>query len=143
MNTKNYLVAAVLLAATIMAGCSQKGNPPEKIVAAFKKLHPQATIEKWNDEPPVWEAKYKDATGSGAVSFDKNGVVTETELVINEDQLPAQPAIPDYIQANYKEKLQRCEKIVTADGTTTYEIQITGKEIVFDAQGKFLQEEAD
>lgn len=65
-------------------------------------------------------------------------------MVIEESELPNQPVIPEYIKTKYPgEKLQSCEKVEKKDGTITYEIQITGKEIVFDAIGKYLNEEAD
>jgi hypothetical protein len=134
----------LLLAFAISACQSSKQEAPASIQDAFKKLHPDATILQWNDESPVWEAKYKEGNEKGAVSFDANGEVTETELVIDEAQLPNSPVIPEYIKANYSgEKIQGCEKITLANGTVTYEIQITGKEIVFDSEGKFLEEELD
>jgi len=92
----------------------------------------------------MWEAKYKDGEEKGAVSFNSKAEVTETELVIPESQLPNVSVIPDYIKVHYpNEKIQGCEKITKADGTITYEIQITGKEIVFNAEGKYLSEEMD
>jgi len=137
----------LLFIGIVFNACNQadkERKAPDNIVAAFKKLHPAATIEKWNDEPPIWEAKYKDGNEKGAVSFDKDASVTETEIVIEESLLPDQPAIPDYIKAHYTgEKIQHCEKVTKADGTVTYEIQITGKEIVFDKDGKYLSEEMD
>lgn len=134
----------LLLALAISACQSSKPEAPASIQNAFKKLHPEATILQWNDESPVWEAKYKEGNEKGAVSFDANGEVTETELVIDEIQLPNSPSIPEYVKANYPgEKIKGCEKITLASGTVTYEIQITGKELVFDAEGKFLEEEED
>ena len=141
------LIATIIFTVlTFLTACNQahKNEPPGQIVSAFKKLHPNATIEKWNDEPPIWEAKYKDGNERGAVSFDKDAMVTETELVIEESKLPNQQTIPDYIKTHYtSEKIQRCERVTKADGTITYEIQITGKEIVFDKDGKYLSEEMD
>ena len=139
----------ILILSTILAlsNCKQNNSDepvPEIIKKAFDKIHPNAVILKWNDESPVWEAKYKEGAEVGAVSFDANGSVTETELVIAKEQLPDGSAIPDYIATNYpKEKIQSCEKITLANGTVTYEIQITGKELVFDQAGNFLEEEKD
>jgi len=131
----------------ISFGCNQHSKhreAPDDIVAAFKKHHPNATILKWNDESPVWEAKYTDEKEKGAVTYDKDANIIETELVIEESELPHQPAIPEYIKTKYPgEKIQSCEKVEKKDGTITYEIQITGKEIVFDAAGKYLDEEPD
>jgi hypothetical protein len=130
-----------------LAACSQSSKTPEvpgNISEAFTLLHPTATILKWNDEPPIWEAKYEDGEEEGAVSFNDQAEVVETELVISENELPNAPKIPDYIKANYRSgKIQGCEKITKQDGTIIYEIQITGKEIVFDAEGKYLSEEKD
>ncbi|SKC19690.1 hypothetical protein [Dyadobacter psychrophilus] len=136
-----------LLAIVILAACTEKKQgttPPEKTVEAFKTLHPKAVIEKWNDEPPIWEAKYSEGSEKGAVSFDQKNDVTETELVLSENALPNLEAIKGYITANYpKERILRCEKIVKTAGDTTYEIQITGKELIFDTAGNFIAEEPD
>lgn len=117
---------------------------PEKIKEAFLKIHPNATITKWNDEPPMWEIKYKDGDEEGAVSLDQSGKVTETELVIKENHLSNPKMIQEYIKVNYPgEAPNHFEKVAKPDGTITYEIQITGKELVFDNNGKFLREELD
>ena len=136
-----------IISILLMAACNQSSKTrevPSNIEEAFTKLHPNATIEKWNDEPPIWEAKYKDGEEKGAVSFNDKAEVVETELVVSENELPNAPIIPDYIKANYlNEKIQGCEKITKQDGTIIYEIQITGKEIVFDREGKYLSVEKD
>ncbi|MCW2118254.1 hypothetical protein [Flavobacterium sp. 7A] len=138
------LLLTVLFAFTACKQSSTSREVPENIKMAFVKSHPYAIILKWNDEPPFWEVKYKESTEKGAVSYDENAVITETELVITKDLLPNGATIPNYIKANYpKEKMQGYEKITTASGTITYEIQIPGKEIVFDANGKYLLEEKD
>lgn len=140
----NPIIFATLV---IFAACQpskKETTPSNKIQDAFKKLHPTATVTEWKDESPTWEAKYEDGDAKGAVSFDANGIVTEIELVIAEDLLPNPSSVQEYIKANYPdEKMQRCEKITTADGRVTYEIQIKGKELVFDADGKFIEEEPD
>jgi hypothetical protein len=116
---------------------------PDGIANEFYKKHPKATIIKWNDEPPIWEVKYSEGKTKGAISYNSKEQIVETELVIEKSKLPNN-LISNYIKSHYpQEKIQRCEKITKQDGTNTYEIQITGKEIVFDAQGKFLSEELD
>ncbi|WP_366184557.1 hypothetical protein [Flavobacterium ovatum] len=138
------LLLSALFAFTACKQSSTSREVPENIKMAFVQSHPHAVILKWNDEPPFWEVKYKEATEKGAVSYDKNAVITETELVITKDLLPNGTTIPDYIKVNYpKEKIQGYEKITTASGMITYEIQITGQEIVFDVNGKYLLEEKD
>lgn len=138
----------LLLLVITFYSCNQNLKEQRKVTQiieeAFKNLHPTAAILKWNDEPPIWEAKYKDGLEKGAVSFNNKAEVVETELVISESQLPNASVISDYIKVHYSnEKIQGCEKITKQDGTNTYEIQITGKELVFDNTGKFLNEELD
>lgn len=136
-----------IICIVLLAACNQAAKTrevPTNISEAFIKLHPNATILKWNDEHPIWEAKYQDGEEKGAVSFNAKAEVTETELVISENLLPNASVIPDYIKTHYpNEKIKGCEKITKADGTIIYEIQITGKEIVFDGSGKYLSEEKD
>ncbi len=143
MKTKAFSLT-VLITTFVACNPIKQSEVPDNIAQAFKKSHPNAIISKWNDEPPIWEAKYTDGNEKGAVSFDINGVVTETELVIDENQLANPTSIQNYIKANYPdEKPKSFEKVTKADGTITYEIQITGKELVFDSKGVFLTEELD
>ncbi len=117
---------------------------PSKIESAFKKMYPKAIIQKWNDESPIWEVKYVNGAEKGAVSFNADAKVVEMELVIQEGQLPANRSIQKYITRFYpKEQIKGFEKITKANGTVTYEIQIEGKELVFDAKGNFKEEELD
>lgn len=141
---KNFLLALTAITVCSCASIQQKREVPDHIAAAFKELHPNATILKWNDEPPIWEAKYKEKTQQGAVSFNTDAHVVETELVIEESELPNEASIKTYIETHYPaEKIKGCEKIETQDHAITYEIQITGKELVFDASGSFVKEELD
>ncbi len=128
----------------VTLGFSQARKVPATIADAFVKIHPKATILKWNDEPPIWEAKYQEGKEKGATSFNYKAEVVETELVIPMNQLPKQNDIAKYIKSNYpKEKIQRCEKITEKGNVIKYEIQITGMELVFDSKGNFLSEELD
>lgn len=131
----------------LYVSCKNSKNPeeaPENIREVFIKMHPKATILNWVDESPIWEAKYKDGQEQGAVSFDQDGMVTETELVIEKNQLPNFQIIDEYIHSQYpNEKPQQYEKVTKENGTISYEIQITGKELVFDSRGEFTSVEPD
>jgi hypothetical protein len=58
MNIIHTLIF-ILLAITTL-GFSQTRKVPTDIAKAFVKIHPKATILKWNDEPPIWEEKYQE-----------------------------------------------------------------------------------
>ncbi|SRX53867.1 hypothetical protein [Aequorivita sp. CIP111184] len=117
-----YFALTLSLFLLIGISCQNKKNreAPEKIKEAFFKLHPNATITKWNDEPPIWEAKYKDSNEKGAVSLDPNGKVTETELVIKENQLANPKIIQEYIKTHYSGEIpDHFEKDAKPDGAIT------------------------
>ncbi len=143
MKAASIFLSVLFLTATCSPS-KKEITASTSVQEAFKRLHPNATILEWKDESPTWEAKYQEGDVMGAVSFDTAGTVTETELVISQELLPNFEGIQDYITTNYPgEKVQRYEKITTADGKITFEIQINGKELVFDSDGKFLEEERD
>ena len=130
----------------ITVACNSKQDVvvPSDIESAFKKMHPGATNIRWIREPSLYEAKFKDGSMTGAVSFNDQADVIETEEVIDRQQLPVGDAIVRYVATHYPaEKISRCERVRKPDGTTTYEIQITGKELIFDQQGVFLAIEPD
>jgi hypothetical protein len=140
----NLIILFVVLATVACRPSKKEVVVPENIKAAFSKIHPSATDIYWIQEPSIFEAKFTDGNMKGAVSFNEHGEVVETEEVIKQDQLPNLTGIVDYIKTNYSgESIQRCEKIVKKDSTIIYEIQITGKELVFDSQGNFKEEELD
>jgi len=66
----------------------------------------------------------------------------ETEKEIPVKDLPASCA--NYILKNYSgATIKEASEITDAKGMKTYEAEIKGKDIVFDANGNFLKEEKD
>lgn len=140
----NLIIPFILFAAIACNSSKKEVVVPDNIKTAFNKIHPNATDVHWVQEPSIFEAKFTDGEMKGAVSFNENAEVVETEEVIMQDQLPNLNGITEYIKTKYSgESIQRCEKIVKKDSTIIYEIQITGKELVFDSQGNFKEEEPD
>lgn len=137
----------ILLALLVTVGCQPSKKEvavPDQIQEAFKKIHPNATNVLWIEEPGIFEAKFSDGSMKGAVAFNEKGDVVETEEVIEQDKLPNFTGITEYIKTSYPgETIKQSEKITKQDGTVIYELQIKGKELVFDSEGKFLEEEPD
>lgn len=130
-----------------ISACQSSKNKvavPDNIKNAFAQVHPNATDIRWIEEPGIYEAKFSDGTMKGAVSFNEKGDVVETEEVIGQDNLPNLVSIIEYIRTSYPgESIQQCEKITKQDGSIIYELQIQGKELVFNSEGQFLEEEPD
>lgn len=115
---------------------------PVTIQQALKKLHPTVQQLEWERATPYYEAIFKLAGNHRAIKFDTKGNVAETEVGVTIASLPT--AISTYMKAHYpKEKIQAAETVSKANGDRSYEIRITGKEVVFDKAGKFLNEEKD
>ena len=66
----------------------------------------------------------------------------ETERAIAITALPTEATT--YIEKNFNGKIARKAAIVkNANGETTYEAHLNGKDYIFDASGKFVKTEKD
>ena len=74
--------------------------------------------------------------------LDANGMIVEIEIELAVADLPA--AAINYVSANYgSEKIREASKITSANGTITYEAEVSKKDLIFDASGKFIKTEAE
>jgi len=124
--------------------CKQKfdaSNVPESVKASFAKQFPGATA-KWSKDEGNYEAEFELNENKMSAVFDANGSMEESEMEIKVQDLPSNTAA--YVNEHYKGKtIDEAEKITKADGTVNYEIEIDGKEVIFDSAGNFLKEEKD
>jgi hypothetical protein len=71
--------------------------------------------------------------------FDKAGALLETETEMPVEKLPA--AALAYIKQHHADaKVKEAAKITDAKGVVTYEAEIKGKDLIFDATGNFVKE---
>jgi hypothetical protein len=124
---------------------AQKNIPAVKIPAAtkqaFAKAHPQAS-GKWEKEGGDYEVSFKENGKSMSCVIDQAGSIKETETVIAAKNFPA--PVSNYIKNHYKgAKITEAATIVRADGTTVYEAEIRGKDVLFDANGNLLTTKKD
>jgi len=74
--------------------------------------------------------------------YDAKGILKETEIAVTPAELPA--VITPYFKEHYKNStIKETAKITRAGGEINYEIGIKGKDILFDANGKFIKEAKD
>jgi len=136
-----------ILAVVLVAGCAnaqklKEAQVPAPVVSAFHKMYPALKDYQWNLEDGNYEAEYSVNKMEAAVSFDKSGNLLETEKEIAVKDLPA--AVAAYVTKNYAgATIKEASEITDAKGVKTYEAEIKGKDIVFDANGNFLKEEKD
>ena len=133
---------AILAAVSVQA---RKNLPASKVPSAskeaFAKAHPNVT-GKWEKEEGDYEVTFREGGKDMSCVIDKAGKIKETETVIPLGALPA--AVTAYIAKHYKGvKVKEAASIVKADGTTTYEVEIKGKDVLFDAAGNLVKTKKD
>ena len=136
------LLFIVALAAPIFASTPNGIKVPQKAKDALTKSFPDAKNIKWEKEGNAFEANFESKNAKASIVVDANGIITETEAVIEKSQLPK--GVENYIEKNHKNfKISEVSKIVNDKNITTYEVEVsngkTKKDLFFDNDGKFLK----
>ena len=141
---KKIMMMFVAAMSIIFAAGAQKLNDadvPAPVKASFTKKYPGA-VAKWEKEDGKYEAGFKKDGKTMSALFEVNGTFTESEVDIKTGDLPA--TVLAYVKEHYKGKtIKEGAKITKADGTVNYEAEVDGKDVIFDATGKFLKEVKD
>lgn len=136
------LLLVIGLTGSLQAQIIPQEQVPLTVRRALEKLHPQVQQLEWERASPYYEAIFKLQNNHRAIKFDTKGRVAETEVGMPIARLPK--SISSYMREHYpKERVQAAETVTKADGTVSYEIRITGMEVVFNKAGGFLEEEKD
>lgn len=115
---------------------------PAVVKSVLTKHYPNAKELKWEKENKNYEAGFKVAKTAYSLLIDASGNILETEVEISLKELPANANA--YVSKNYKgQKIKETAKITDNKGVVTYEVEIKGKDLIFDNSGKFLKEEKD
>ena len=137
---------AIVLANTICLGLfAQEKNgksitPPENVKAAFEKAFPGTSKVKWEKEGNGYEVNFVQQNKEMSAVFDSKGGWKETEEEIPVTSLPA--AVASYVKNHYKgAKIKEAAKITSPGGVVTYEAEVNGVDLIFDAQGNFIKEQ--
>jgi hypothetical protein len=110
---------------------------PVAVKTAFAKLYPTATQVKFVQENKDYEAAFQVNGKSMSVVMDVAGTVKATETTIRQADLPA--AVRAYVAKNKPgQKINEAAEIVDANGVKTYEAEVGGKDLIFDASGKLV-----
>jgi Putative beta-lactamase-inhibitor-like, PepSY-like len=141
---KKLMIMAALAAIVVFSATAQKldaAKVPAAVKAAFAKQYPGA-VAKWEKEDGKYEAGFKQNGSNMSALFEANGIITESEMDIKVADLPA--TVLAYVKEHYSgKKIKEGAKITKADGTVNYEAEVDGKDVIFDANGKFLKEMKD
>jgi hypothetical protein len=138
---KKLMIVVMLVGAFGFFANAQKidaAKVPAAVKAAFAKQFP-GIVAKWEKEDGKYEAGFKQNGTTMSALFESNGTMTESEMDIKVTDLPA--TVLAYVKEHYSgKKIKEGAKITKADGTVNYEAEVAGKDVIFDANGKFLKE---
>ena len=137
---KKLMMMSALATVIGFSACAQKidaSKVPVAVKSSFEKQFPGA-VAKWEKEDGKFEAGFKKDGNTMSALFEANGTMTESEIDIKVADLPA--TVLAYVKEHYKGKsIKEGAKITKANGTVNYEAEVDGKDVIFDANGKFIE----
>jgi len=133
------MFSATVITLSATAQKIKESEVPLVIYEAFKKAHSNAKEVKWEKEAANYEVEFEVGETEQSIVYDASGTLLETEVEIKESELPT--AVKAYISKNYSAaKIKESARVTDGKGTTTYEAEIKGMDLIFDSTGKFIKE---
>lgn len=111
---------------------------PAAVQTAFAAKFSNATEVAWALEDGKYEAGFETNEQEVSALFDAQGNLLETETEIAVSALPA-PVAAAVAQVRPGKKIKEAAQITDAAGNVTYEAEVRGKDLIFDANGNFLK----
>lgn len=149
---RSLLIATVLLAGADFIATAQADRaatpkaganmPPAAVQTAFAQLFPKATAVKWEKEGTLYEADFGLQKVKMSAVYTASGEFKEIERPEATTALPA-PVLPYLNQKYTGQEIKEVARIEDAAGTVTWETEVGGKDLIFDAAGSFLREEIE
>lgn len=114
------------------------GKPlPQAIKARFEQQFPGASIRHWEKEGPNFEIDFVQNQQKSSALFDPDGKFLEQETEVPQEQVPA--AALQYAKNHYPQhKIKETARITDHLGKVTFEIEVAGHDVIFDAQGQVI-----
>ena len=139
---KKMFVLMTAIVALITFDVNAKGiTVPAAVKSALAKKYPVAASAKvtWEKEKGNYEANWGGKSGEDmSVQFTPGGTFIEQVQAIAITELPA--TVTAYVKEHYKGmQIKEAGKVTDAKGTTMWEAEVKGKDLVFDKDGKFLK----
>ena len=142
---KYFLILSVLLftayATPVKAQDLKEKDVPEVVKSTLAKKYRDAKKVSWEKEKGNYEANWGGKSGEdNSAIFTPSGNFIEIVQAIPIDQLPA--SIAPYVAKHYNgAKIKEAGKVTDASGKHMYEVEIKGKDLIFDEKGNFLKED--
>lgn len=133
------LIALCLSTGTTFAQKLKSADVPAAVKTALMKKYPSASDVTWEKEKGNFEANWGGKSKEdNSVVFTPDGSFVEMVVAIPVSSLPQ--AVSDYVKKNYPgAKIKEAGKVTDAAGKTSYEAEVKGKDLIFDAAGNFVK----
>ncbi|HEY5407842.1 MAG TPA: PepSY-like domain-containing protein [Ginsengibacter sp.] len=144
---KKIICLVVIVFAINHAGFAQENennqhiNVPAKAKSALRQKYPEAKNVGWEKEDGNYEANWGGKSGEdNSVQFTPAGNFIEIVKAIPVASLPK--PIMTYANMHYKGvKITEAGKVTDAAGKISYEVELKGKDVIFDEDGNFIKAE--
>ena len=124
-------------------GGHEKVNVPAVVKKANMERYPESKTHHitWEKENGNYEANWGGKDGeANSVQYTPSGTFIEIVKEIPVNDLPK--GVTSYAKEHYKTtKFGDVGKVLDAQGKTSYEVEIHGKDVIFDENGNFVKEE--
>jgi len=144
---KKFITATLLICGMAfsyaMAQDLKAKDVPQVVKDALMKKYPDAAKVSWEKEKGNYEANWGGSSGEdNSVMFTPAGAFIEHVKAIKVSELPAN--VLAYVKQHYPGvTVKEAGKVTDAAGATSYEAEVKGKDLVFDANGNFVKEEKE
>lgn len=137
---------ALLGVATLSAQDMSPDGVPSEIGTAFKQAYPNAGDVEWEREGDSYKVEFEIDRHDQEVWYAADGKPAKTEREIGENDLPQ--AIRSAITGKYADYNIDSIEMTEEGGSATYEVELEKgwddeRQVVFDAEGKVLNERKD
>lgn len=132
MKFLSIIIGCLFLSITALA------KPPKAVLDAFKAQYPTIKKVSWEKEDSFFEAEFKINGKENSVTYDSSGSVIETEIEISSKELPQVVLDAAKLKVG-KSKIKEVAKITDKNNCTFFEIEVKGKDLLFDETGKEIE----
>ncbi|HEX3024890.1 MAG TPA: PepSY-like domain-containing protein [Chitinophagaceae bacterium] len=137
----SVLLLAGIISTKVIAQDLKEKDVPTAVKEAFAKKYPEAKKVSWEKEKGNFEANWGGKSGEdNSVVFTPAAEFVEIVVAIPLNQIPT--GIAPYVAKHYNNaKIKEAGKVTDASGNHMFEVEIKGKDLIFDEAGIFIKED--
>jgi hypothetical protein len=138
MKKITLLGMLLFFAGSIQAQRLEIREVPEAVMIAFRKANPGVGNPQWRKEKGCYQAKCMVNKTPRTFTYTKSGTPVVKDAKAAMEALPT--GIKEYLDKNHRGAVvDKVLKIINANGTVNYDVEVNGQDLIFDANGKYLK----